>query len=240
MEIIPSITPTLCSGSAMLEAFYEGDYCPIKIWLYPTKGTELTLQPGMEGTGYVSWNLWQETLPEKLYVEGCLAGGVVLVFSYNNVAWCDIVGFHVVEPILFAYDIDGVVLDANEENVGAYVHFNLDNDNSSNNSVGAPKHPGGDYLETSGSVSGENDLKLFGMFLYPWSLSTGIVLLDVPPGAKVWKSAEKGSANLVFSPGEYAWDLSNPDRAVHFKIIVQPLYMLKDVCIRWEIWNFNT
>ena len=101
VEIDLSITPTLCSGSAMLEAFWDGDNCPIKIWLNPTKGTELTLQPGMEGTGYVSWNLWQETLPEKLYVEGRLAGGVVLVFSYNNVAWCDRVGFHVCDTYCY-------------------------------------------------------------------------------------------------------------------------------------------
>ena len=97
VKIIPSITPALSSGSAMLEAFYEGDVCPIKLWLNPTKGCELPLYQDMEGHSLVAWNLSQETLPEKLYVEGYRAGDVALDFSYNNVAWGDSAVFHVVD-----------------------------------------------------------------------------------------------------------------------------------------------
>ena len=115
-----------------------------------------------------------------------------------------------VELILSAYDLDGVVLDANEENPGAYVHFNLDNDNSSNNSVGAPKHPGGDYLETTVSVSGENDLKVLKMDLKPM-LDSGTIVLTIPSCAKVWNSAAKGDVNnLVLGSGSKSWDLSDP------------------------------
>jgi hypothetical protein len=38
------------------------------------------------------------------------------------------------------------ILEDEEENPGTFVHFNLDNDNDSDNSDGAPKHPGGDYI----------------------------------------------------------------------------------------------
>jgi len=215
-EIEPSIEPELHSGTAALEVFWEGANNPIKIWETSEKGTELIMT--QYGSPAIKiWDLSQETLPEKLYVEGYRAGEALFMFYYGYFFDIDWAGFTVVELILSAYDLDGVVSDANEENPGAYVHFNLDNDNSSNNSVGAPKHPGGDYLETSSSVSGEDDLKLFGMFLYPWSLNIGTIILNVPPGAKVWKSATKGSSNLVFSPGEYTWDLSNQQQQQEFQ-----------------------
>ena len=208
----------------MLATFWENGDCPVKIWESPTKGT---LSP-------CTWDLSQVTFPATLllYVEGYTDGDVELCFSYNNVLWSDSVIFHVVWPRIISYDLDGLVSDEEEENPGAYVHFNVDNDNSSNNSLGAPKHPGGDYLETS-TVSGEDDLMPFYIFLSPSSLESGTVLLTIPPGAKVWKSATKGSSNLVFSPGEYSWNLSDPDeRSQFFNLCGTTLYI--------EGWMYST
>lgn len=103
--------------------------------------------------------------------------------------------------------MNGVPEDDREENPGAFVHFNLDNDNSSNNSVGAPKRPGADYLETTNPVTGEDDLKSLTMTLLPL-LDFGSAVLSIPSGAKIWKSATKGSGNLVLESGSKTWDLS--------------------------------
>jgi len=107
-------------------------------------------------------------------------------------------------------------LGANEEDPGAFVHFNLDNDNDSDNSSCAPKRPGADYNETSGSVSDENDLKSLTMALEPTSLDIGSIVLSIPGSAKVWKSATKGSSNLVLASGSKTWDLSNSGEKSEF------------------------
>ena len=39
-----------------------------------------------------------------------------------------------------------------EETDGAFVHWNIDNDDSSDNSIGGSKRPGGDFLQ-SGTVA---------------------------------------------------------------------------------------
>lgn len=114
----------------------------------------------------------------------------------------------VVKVDLTASDLYGTVSETDEETIGAFVHFNLDNDDSSNNSIGAPKHPGGDYLEPNNPVTGENDLKSLGMSLTP-SFDFGSVVLTISGCAKIWKSPTKGSTNLLLASGSKTWDLTN-------------------------------
>jgi hypothetical protein len=122
---------------------------------------------------------------------------------------------YVVKVDLTASDLYGTVTEPNEEAPGAFVHFNLDNDDANNNSIGAPKRPGADYLKT-GTVSGENDLKSLSMSLSP-SLDFGSVVLTIPASAKVWKSATKGSSNLVLASGSKTWNLADPNQRSEFQ-----------------------
>jgi len=127
---------------------------------------------------------------------------------------------YVVEVGLSAYDLDGSVAESDEEDPGAFVHFNLDNDNDSNNTPGSPKRPGADYLETTNSVTGENDLESLKMSLTPLlapSLDFGSVVLSTPGSAKIWKTGTKGSSNLLVpADGNKTWDLSDPDQKDEF------------------------
>ena len=95
---------------------------------------------------------------------------------------------------LVATDLYGAVADATEGTVGAYVHWNLDNDDASDNALGAPKRSGADYLQTGvAKVTGENDLKALAMQLQP-DLNQGSVVLTIANArAKIWKDAEKGA-----------------------------------------------
>jgi hypothetical protein len=146
-----------------------------------------------------------------------LLSNLTIVGDYTVKATCGdsedeiIVSTIAVELNLTAYDLDDEeVADSDEENPGpgAFVHFNLDNDDESDDSVGAPKHPGGDYLQTTDPVAGENDLKALTMSMEP-SLSEGDVVLSIPSSASIWKDDEKGSSNLVLASGSKTWDLSN-------------------------------
>ncbi len=117
----------------------------------------------------------------------------------------------IVNVDLSADDLSGTVGKLSEESPGAFVHWNLDNDNDSDNSVGAPKRSGADYLEVgTARVTGEDDLKPATMLLEP-ALTEGSVVLNVGGGkAKIWKHPEKGSANLIVAgAGQKTWNLAN-------------------------------
>jgi len=109
-----------------------------------------------------------------------------------------------------------------EENPGAFIHWNIDNDNNSYG--GTPKHPGGDYLETTASVAGEDDLKKLTCALWTdgvGEVDCGIATLSLrADSAAIWKSKTKSAENLVVSPGgEKSWDLRNaPERTVFYAI----------------------
>jgi hypothetical protein len=117
----------------------------------------------------------------------------------------------VVTANLTAQDLFGAVVDDLEENPGAYVHFNVDNDDSSDNSLPADppgKYPGGDFAQ-DGPVQGEDDLKGLQMQLTPLP-DCGVVTLAVSSAnGKVWRDPLKGLANLVLAgPGARSWDLA--------------------------------
>lgn len=228
VEINLSLGTEINYGIAMLELRWdeEQEECPIKFWMYPTKTTDLTPE-GSWGYGYIQWDLETETMPTTLFVEGIMDGYVYLYFSYNNVLWYDDAVFNVIEPSLLAYNIDNYfTMEVEEEDPGAYVHFNLDNDNSSDNSLGAPKRPGADYLETS-SVSGENDLKRLLISIYPWPIEVGTIILTVPANMKIWDNPSKSSStNPISSPGQYTWNLSNESqRNAFYNLCSSNLYV---------------
>jgi len=117
---------------------------------------------------------------------------------------------------LTANDLYGSVAESDEEDPGGFIYFNLDNDNDSNNSLGTPKRPGADYLETTNSVTGEDDLKSLSMSLSP-SLELGEIILSAESGAKIWKSDTKDSTNLVVDSGSYkTWNLYNGEERNEF------------------------
>ncbi|MCS7253995.1 MAG: hypothetical protein RMK18_10285 [Armatimonadota bacterium] len=121
-----------------------------------------------------------------------------------------------------------------EENPGVFVHFNLDNDDSSDNKVGATKHPGGDCLQIKASVVGEEDLKK-ARILFPRIRGVvpngGKILLKVRlvsgrNHARVWKSQKKGEGNKVLvGVYEKSWDLSDPVQRQAFLEIKDNLWV---------------
>jgi len=181
--------------------------------------------------------------PTELWVEPVAAGSgdLELTLSYSTVNECegwapdtggpntniatDYVKITVVEVNLSATDLYGQVAPEHKVNPGAFVHYNVDNDNNGDNALGAPKHPGGDYLKT-GPVAGENNLKLLTMSLSP-ALQQGLVVLARSNGnARVWKSATKGQGNeILVGDSTKTWDLSNAQQRDDFNAVKNSLYV---------------
>jgi hypothetical protein len=119
-----------------------------------------------------------------------------------------------------------------EENPGAFVHFNLDNDDNSNNSDGAPKHPGGDYI--ANETHGEDDLKRakiffgrqFGRLPNEGKVVLRVKLISGSRHMRVWKSPEKGAGNdVLVTVQEKGWDLSDPVQRQAFSQIKENLWI---------------
>jgi hypothetical protein len=128
---------------------------------------------------------------------------------------------------LDATDLDGAVADVTEETTGAYVLWNVDNDDASDNTVGALKRSGADYLQTGvAKVTGEDDLKSLAMSFQP-GISQGSVVLNIAnANATIWKDAEKGSANLVLAgPGDKTWNLSDAGQKADFLSLCTSLWV---------------
>ena len=198
----------------------------IEIWDYTTK---LTLPKT-----YTS----EESLPAyPLRVKGTSASsmrrGITIIWEYSigGRTVQDRIKCTVVEVDLHATDKDGVMVpNQDEENPGVLIHFNLDNDNDSDNSEPAswPQHPGADYAEVTSGVVGEDDVKALTMSLSP-SFDFGYVVLSVPMGFRLWKDDEKGASNLVLdcsnSAGNKTWDLSNSAQKTEFLDLCSSLYV---------------
>ena len=128
---------------------------------------------------------------------------------------------------LTAMDLFGMVGENEEDQDGAYVHWNIDNDDSSDNAVGAPEHPGGDCLQTGEvQVFGEDDLKPLAMSVSPLP-NVGVIALCVSNDkVKIWKSNEKGSTNLVIAgSGEKFWNLADAEQRQGFNALCSSLWV---------------
>jgi len=116
---------------------------------------------------------------------------------------------------LTANSLFGVVSEAEEETPGAYVHYNIDDDNLND----LPDK------DESTQVSGENDLVNAAMKLLP--MAEGIVKLKRDGSSvNVWKSALKGQGNdVLVSSNEKAWDLSDSLQRADFNTLSSSLYV---------------
>jgi hypothetical protein len=209
---------------------------PVSIYAAAEGGTPLTdLVWGWEDNG--PGGLTETHAPGQVYVEATGTGeatltlGIDLNCPQECMPWYavptyaeDKINLTVIDP-LQAWDLDGEVTEEKEEVPGAFVHYNVDNDNSSDNSQGAPKHPGGDCLET-GPVAGENDLKLVKMCVGP-VLTDGVVTLSrSQAGLKVWVSPTKGAGNeILVDQGTKQWDLSDENQRNQFNAVKNGLYV---------------
>jgi len=176
--------------------------------------------------------------PATLWVEGATAGtsDLTLTLTYRqlwfpeppiptSVSASDKVKVTVVEVNLTATDLDGTVAEDKEESPGAFVHYNVDNDNDSNNELGGTKHPGGDFLET-GQVTGENDLKPLAMWLAPDIREGDVVLSRSNAAVRVWKSALKGAGNEVLVGDDTkVWDMANDQQRLEFRNLSNSLFV---------------
>jgi len=208
------------SGNVTLKALAGGE--KIRIWESPIKeGNSVSLPatfPGIPSS-------------KSLYVEGIQTSltprDITLALEYpiGGKTFYDKIKATVVKVNLTSTDLYGTVPEPNEETPGAFIHFNLDNDDSSDNSVEGPKRPGADYANDTTTVTGEDDLKSLTMTMIP-SLSEGIVVLTNTSSGEIWKSSTKGTGNRLLAYGSLSWDLSDPNKKSEFlSLCASPLYM---------------
>jgi len=148
-----------------------------------------------------------------------------LSYTLGGKTFKDVINLTVVRVNLKATDLDGnVVSNQYEEDPGVDLHFNIDNDNDSDNSVPNTKFAGSDYYETTNPVTNENDVKSLEMSLLP-SLDFGQVVLSNLSSAWLWKSPTKGSSNFVMAGSESkTWDLSVEEERNDFLGLCSTLY----------------
>jgi hypothetical protein len=211
--------PDLNVGEIKLEATAAGT--KIRVWTNATKGTQVTLPE--------IWDLSSEQPPSTSYVEGYATSDAVrdvtvrLSYSVGGQTNAqDELKVTVTHVDLSATDLYGAVTEANEENPGAYVHDNVDNDNG-NTSLGLPI---ADRDETD-PITGENDLKSAAITLEPSSLAVGqVVLKRSSEKARVWTDPEKawGSILLLFVD-QKVWDLSDEAQRTEFNDVKSNLWV---------------
>ena len=133
---------------------------------------------------------------------------------------------------LFAADLFNTLVPDDEKlTPGAFVHWNIDNDNAGNNNIPNPKHPGADYDKEYVIEKGEDDLKPFGWYVKPIPTSGKITLSTNGAKARIYKNQEKNkntlgeSTRLTDDLGKKTWDLAIHDERVDFERFVStPIY----------------
>jgi len=111
--------------------------------------------------------------------------------------------FIVLKVDLVAEDLDGAVSEDKEEIPGAYVHYNIDDDNLN-------EMFDKDEIDF---VEGEDDLKFVRIITKPVSLNTGFIILKRSDSKiRVWKQKNKGSdKKILVDVDRKRWDLSNSE-----------------------------
>ena len=139
----------------------------------------------------------------------------------------DVAKYTAVRVDLKVKDLWGNVDDDIEDSQGAYVHWNIDNDDANDNALGGLKHPGGDYLQIgTGQIAEEDDLQQLTMSVSPCPFDGEVVLRIGNDKAKVWKSNMKGSANLVVDAGgEKRWNLADSSQRQDFVALSSCLWV---------------
>ena len=192
----------------------------------PRKGKNNLLIPRDNETGPEKWccywydpsalpsNVWLEVETMPIY------GGVPLRLQYQvapdggdniDVPSGEAADSTTVAAMYLTADELGRTLpDPCEETCGAFVHYNVDNDDGSLNSVEAPKRPGAGYANDTNPVTGENDPCSLSLTMSPLDLDEGVVVLGNNSSGELWTSDSKGSGNRVLaSYTSLSWDLSD-------------------------------
>jgi len=102
------------------------------------------------------------------------------VYDKEGTNWGDEIAITVMKVDVVATGLTGAVSEMKEEKPGAFVHWNLDNDDGSPNDVPAtpvfsfgnpptdvPKHPGADYAQDTQAITEEDDLLQVQLSLAP-------------------------------------------------------------------------
>jgi subtilisin family serine protease len=133
---------------------------------------------------------------------------------------------------LITYDYENNEVPEEEEVVpGAFVHFDLDNDNASDNDLGSPEHPGGDYLEDGPIIDPntgeeEDDLKLAQIKIKPFFETGRVELKRDNSNIRVWSSSIKGAdKKILYDNDVKSWNLADPDQRAEFNAIKENLWV---------------
>ena len=216
------VLPNDLSGTVTL--LMEGDGSRIKLWETENMDNEIAL--GWQGKDYDTPDTAEppeeepDGILDEFYVEGChkskSMGDVSLVVEYlyqvnpyEQLLCTDHIEITVVDLDLSATDLQGGVSEAEEEDPGAYVHYNLDDDNRNNtpdnDEVGPITHP----------EHQENDLKAAFVSLNatsenPCPLYAGTVKLTRQNDkTQVWTHPAKGTdEELLVGQDEKTWNLT--------------------------------
>lgn len=146
-------------------------------------------------------------------IQGMLISALVIIATYISAYGFTVnleKEFTVFRINLKAVDLDGIVDENKEENPGAYIHYNIDNDNLNTNQNGDSI---ADKDETN-TVTDENDLKSLKIEFKPSiSFEKGKVRLNGGL-SKIWISSLKGNTSDYFQ--QKTWDLSDANQRNEF------------------------
>lgn len=210
----------------------------IKVYTSPNMGnTQITLPR--------TYIIGTDQIPAAVYVEGYNTGTATLALSMatstSTVLCRDNLKFTIVDVDLSAHGHDfdhpssvtGIVVpevnaQGDENDPGAYIHANLDDDNWNG-------HP--DCNDHTGGVDGENDMKQLTLAFAPTNLNFGSVSITRADGdIQVWRDANKSQPLLasgsggaydpnVSGNGYKTWDLSNTTQLADFNNIRESLWV---------------
>ncbi len=118
--------------------------------------------------------------------------------------------------------IDPPLTEHEEEDPGAFVHYNIDNDDDSDNALGGTKHPGSDLLQQEDPVADEDDVLAFTVTFDPTIDWGKAALTRTGDAILIWTSAIKGEDDaLLVDEQEQVWDLSVPAQHTAFHALIE-------------------
>ncbi len=168
-----------------------------------------------------------EIAGKRFYLHGHEASGELrdheVSANHGTSGAVDKTKFTVAKVNLTATGLDGVVSEEKEETAGVFIHWNIDNDNDSDNTLGYPKHPGGDFLQTNETVAAENELQPLRLEVLPKS-AAGLMTLK-STGISLWRFRRKGRGARILGAGEtLKLDLTTKEGLERLEIIEGSLY----------------
>lgn len=138
------------------------------------------------------------------YCEHYLAYGESLVFNDSDGGGCSVV--YSIDFASWVTTLPSTAISINK----ALTNWNIDNDDNSNESIGAPNQPGADYLQNV-AVSGENDLVGLNLSVSLEGMTTGVIRLTVTNSvggnSRLYESASKSGTAFLNGAGVRGWSL---------------------------------